>query len=116
VLVHTLVPYLIMRLGISVGGFVPQTYVRQVVENSDFRKYDDGLRMILDCTPEREDGKPRESRLAQPAFSPPRKDPARPMRQWRPQSFAKSRTSGATGRHHDVWPSYSLHVVFLATD
>jgi hypothetical protein len=50
VLGRTLVAFLIMRLGISVGGFVPQTYVRQVVENSDFRKYDDGLRMILDCT------------------------------------------------------------------
>ncbi len=54
VLAHTLVAYLIMRLGISVGGFVPKTYVRQVVENSDFRKYDDGLRMILDCTVELE--------------------------------------------------------------
>jgi hypothetical protein len=54
VLGRTLVAYLIMRFGISVGGFVPQTYVRQVVENSDFRKYDDGLRMILDCTPELE--------------------------------------------------------------
>jgi hypothetical protein len=54
VLVHTLFAYLIMRLGISVGGFVPKTYVQQVVENSDFRKYDDGLRMILDCTPELE--------------------------------------------------------------
>jgi hypothetical protein len=40
-----------MRFGIRVGGFVPATYLRQVVENSDFRKYDDGLRMILDCTP-----------------------------------------------------------------
>jgi hypothetical protein len=28
--------------------------VQQVVENSDFRKYDDGLRMILDCTPDLE--------------------------------------------------------------
>jgi DUF3095 family protein len=54
VLGRTLVAFLIMRSGISVGGFVPQTYVRQVVENSDFRKYDDGLRMILDCTPELE--------------------------------------------------------------
>ena len=54
VLAHTLFAYLIMRLGISVGGFVPKTYVRQVVENSDFRKYDDGLRMVLDCTPELE--------------------------------------------------------------
>jgi hypothetical protein len=43
-----------MRFGIKVGGFVPKTYVRQVVENSDFRKYDDGLRMVLDCTPELE--------------------------------------------------------------
>ena len=54
VLANTLFAYLVMRLGISVGGFVPKTYVRQVVENSDFRKYDDGLRMILDCTPELE--------------------------------------------------------------
>ena len=34
------------------GNFVPANYIRQVVENSDFRKYDDGLRMILDCTRE----------------------------------------------------------------
>ena len=54
VLANTLFIYLIMRFGISVGGFVPKTYVQQVVENSDFRKYDDGLRMILDCTPELE--------------------------------------------------------------
>jgi hypothetical protein len=54
VLAHTLFVYLIMRYGIKVGGFVPKTYVQQVVENSDFRKYDDGLRMILDCTPELE--------------------------------------------------------------
>ena len=51
VLAHTLFAYLIMRFGIRVGGFVPKTYVRQVVENSDFRKFDDGLRMVLDCTP-----------------------------------------------------------------
>jgi hypothetical protein len=51
-LVHTLIAYLIMRFGINVGGFVPKTYVQQVVENSDFRKYDDALRMILDCTPD----------------------------------------------------------------
>jgi len=54
VLAHTLFVYIIMRYGIRVGGFVPKTYVQQVVENSDFRKYDDGLRMILDCTPELE--------------------------------------------------------------
>jgi len=54
VLAHTLFAYFVMRFGISVGGFVPKTYVQQVVENSDFRKYDDGLRMILDCTPQLE--------------------------------------------------------------
>ena len=54
VFANTLFVYLVMRFGISVGGFVPKTYVQQVVENSDFRKYDDGLRMILDCTPELE--------------------------------------------------------------
>jgi hypothetical protein len=54
VLANTLFAFFVMRFGISVGGFVPDTYVRQVVENSDFRKYDDGLRMILDCTPELE--------------------------------------------------------------
>jgi hypothetical protein len=52
VLAQTLLYFLIMRSGIRVGSFVPATYLRQVVENSDFRKYDDGLRMILDCTPE----------------------------------------------------------------
>jgi hypothetical protein len=54
VLAYTLFAYLIVRLDIKVGGFVPKVYARQVVENSDFRKYDDGLRMILDCTRELE--------------------------------------------------------------
>jgi hypothetical protein len=54
VLAHTLFVYLVMRYGLRVGGFVPKTYIQQVVENSDFRKYDDGLRMVLDCTPELE--------------------------------------------------------------
>lgn len=54
VLAITLWAYVVMRFGIKVGNFVPKNYVQQVVENSDFRKYDDGLRMILDCTPELE--------------------------------------------------------------
>ena len=65
VLAHTLFAYLIMRYGIKVGGFVPKTYVQQVVENSDFRKYDDGLRMILDCTSDLESALTK--RLAQAA-------------------------------------------------
>jgi hypothetical protein len=50
VLAVTLWAYFVMRFGIKVGNFVPRSYVQQVVENSDFRKYDDGLKMILDCT------------------------------------------------------------------
>jgi len=46
----TLFSYAILRFRISVGGFDPQRYVGEVVANTDFRKYDDGLRMILDCT------------------------------------------------------------------
>jgi DUF3095 family protein len=52
VLAYTFFAYCIMRFGIKVGGFEPKVYIRQVVENSDFRKYDDGLRMVLDCTPD----------------------------------------------------------------
>jgi Protein of unknown function (DUF3095) len=52
VLGRTLLYYAIMRFGIRVGRFVPAVYRQQVVENSDFRKYDDALRMILDCTEE----------------------------------------------------------------
>ena len=52
VIARTLGVFLIMRLRIRVGGFIPAAYIAQAVENSDFRKYDDGLRMILDCTPE----------------------------------------------------------------
>src|SRR6202140_3732690 len=65
VLANTLFAYVVMRFGIRVGGFVPKTYTQQVVENSDFRKYDDGLRMILDCTPELE--RALTQRLAQAA-------------------------------------------------
>jgi hypothetical protein len=54
VLATSLWAYVVLRFGIKVGNFVPKTYMQQVVENSDFRKYDDGLRMILDCTSELE--------------------------------------------------------------
>ena len=35
----------------SVGGFDPKRYRNWVAKNSDFRKYDDALRMTVDCTP-----------------------------------------------------------------
>ncbi|MEO8346832.1 MAG: DUF3095 domain-containing protein [Betaproteobacteria bacterium] len=47
----TLLAFVILKLGIRFGSFDPAIYRRQVVENSDFRKFDDNLRMTLDCTP-----------------------------------------------------------------
>lgn len=46
-----LLSFTVLRLGRPVGGFDPARYRRQLVENTDFRKFDDGLRMTLDCTP-----------------------------------------------------------------
>jgi hypothetical protein len=51
VTLSTLIAYIVVRFGIRLGGFDPAVYRRVVVENSDFRKYDDHLRMTLDCTP-----------------------------------------------------------------
>jgi hypothetical protein len=48
----TLFAWLLLRYRIRAGSFVPGKYLDQVVANTDFRKYDDGLRMILDCTEE----------------------------------------------------------------
>jgi hypothetical protein len=42
--------YLSMKYGIRLGGFIPERYIQQIIDNSDFRKYDDGLRMVLDCS------------------------------------------------------------------
>ena len=41
-----------MRFNITVGSFIPAKYTRELIDNSDFRKFDDALRMVLDCTPE----------------------------------------------------------------
>ena len=37
--------------GISLGDFHPAQYQRHLVNNTDSRKFDDGLRMTVDCTP-----------------------------------------------------------------
>jgi Protein of unknown function (DUF3095) len=49
--VRTLAAHTIFKSGLRIGGFDPARYRRQLVENTDFRKFDDGLRMTLDCTP-----------------------------------------------------------------
>lgn len=43
---------LMFRFGVKVGAFDPGRYMSQLVANSDYRKYDDGLRMTIDCSTE----------------------------------------------------------------
>lgn len=42
--------HLIFRTGMKVGGFDPKLYLREMAANSDYRKYDDGLRLTIDCS------------------------------------------------------------------
>jgi len=51
VLARTFLYFLVMRFNITVGAFIPAKYTRELIDNSDFRKFDDSLRMVLDCTP-----------------------------------------------------------------
>ncbi|EJN06202.1 DUF3095 domain-containing protein [Phyllobacterium sp. YR531] len=36
------------KFGMTAGGFDPKIYKRELVQNSDFRKFDDGLKMTID--------------------------------------------------------------------
>ncbi|MCG8407906.1 MAG: DUF3095 domain-containing protein, partial [Phycisphaerales bacterium] len=47
--------WLLFKAGIRVGSFVPGDYRREIVSNTDFQKYDDGLRMTIDCSKKRAD-------------------------------------------------------------
>ena len=51
-LVSNLMAWLLFRTGIRVGGFDPAHYAEMVSRNADFRKFDDGLKMTLDCDPD----------------------------------------------------------------
>jgi len=52
VLAKTFFFFLIMHFKLRVGRFIPEKYTGELIANSDFRKFDDSLRMVLDCTPE----------------------------------------------------------------
>jgi hypothetical protein len=51
-LVFTFLSWALFRFDIGLGGFEPGRYRGQLVANADFRKFDDGLKLTLDCTPE----------------------------------------------------------------
>lgn len=47
--------WLLFKAGIRIGSFVPGNYRREIASNTDFQKYDDGLRMTIDCSEPRAD-------------------------------------------------------------
>lgn len=53
-LFESFVAWLLIRTGLRIGGFDARRYRRIVGENADFRKFEDGLKMTLDCDPETE--------------------------------------------------------------
>lgn len=52
ILVETLIAWVLLKTRIRIGGFDPAHYQRTVGGNADFRKFDDGLKMTIDCDPE----------------------------------------------------------------
>ena len=45
---QVLLTWFLLKTGLSLGPFDPKVYTRDVAENSDFRKFDDGLKMTVD--------------------------------------------------------------------
>lgn len=50
VLFETFIAWALIRTGLTLGGFDARRYARVVGDNADFRKFEDGLKMTLDCT------------------------------------------------------------------
>ena len=59
---RTLAASAVVNLGLRVGKFVPARYRAELVQNTDFRKFGDGLMMTVDCSVELADA--IEHRLA----------------------------------------------------
>ncbi|MEL7280621.1 MAG: DUF3095 domain-containing protein [Pseudomonadota bacterium] len=48
------IAWLLIKTGIKIGGFDARRYQKVVGQNADFRKFEDGLKMTLDCDPDTE--------------------------------------------------------------
>ena len=46
------ISWLVFKLGLRIGGFDPNRYRREIAANTDYRKFDDGLMMTVDCSAE----------------------------------------------------------------
>ena len=49
ILFETAIAWVLLKTKIRLGGFDPAHYQRMVGGNADFRKFDDGLKMTIDC-------------------------------------------------------------------
>ncbi len=47
---NTAIAWLLFKTRVRIGGFDPVRYKREMAGNTDFRKYDDGLLMTIDCS------------------------------------------------------------------
>ena len=50
--IRSLLAHLTFMVGMRVGAFEPARYRQEIARNTDFRKFDDGLRLTLDCSPQ----------------------------------------------------------------
>lgn len=53
-LFESFVAWVLIKTGLKIGGFDARRYRRVVGQNADFRKFEDGLKMTVDCDPETE--------------------------------------------------------------
>lgn len=51
-MIKAAIAWILFRTGLHIGSFDPDNYRRQMTLNTDYRKYDDGLIMTVDCTEE----------------------------------------------------------------
>lgn len=49
ILLETAIAWVLLKTKVKLGGFDPARYQRTVGGNADFRKFDDGLKMTIDC-------------------------------------------------------------------
>lgn len=49
---ESLIAKFLFMTGVSAGGFKPSRYLKELVVNSDVRKFDDGLKLTADCSVE----------------------------------------------------------------
>ena len=45
-----LLAFVIIRLNLNIAGFNTKKYKQEVSQNSDYKKYDDSLKMVIDCS------------------------------------------------------------------